>query len=257
MISSSPVHGKQNRATLALWKTPINCKNTTNSLLASRSFVHSLNDASTKTGRKLKTHSIWTIDTWHLKKQFKTLYVWHRLQSQSQQLSLCVKPAIHLSSICQLQITSLETHRIWALYRRITSANSLINLHFKLLWLSRHSWVCSYVPFHAGLGDLRGKGQKGHHICLSRTSKPSAPSAHMGCVLLLQQFAIYQLNRQMLNDFLHLLDWWCCAILDRRPMQRTPPFLHKTPPNTPSPSLFSFLQQVRRQQFKIFLDKLL
>lgn len=119
-----------------------------------------------------------------------------------------------------------------------------------------HEFVLMF-PFMLGL-EIWGGRDRRDTTFVSRVHQSHLLQAHMwGCVLLLQQFAIYQLNRQMLNDFLHLLDWWCCAILDRRPMQHTPPFLHETPPNTPSPSLFWFLQQVRRQQFKIFLDKLL
>lgn len=56
-----------------------------------------------------------------------------------------------------------------------------------------------------------------------------------GCVLLLKQFTIYQLSRQMLNDFLHLLNLCRCAILDSQPIQCTPPSLQKRHQNMPFP----------------------
>lgn len=67
-----------------------------------------------------------------------------------------------------MQITPLKlmVHGLSA-YAETISANTPVYLHFKLLWLSKHSQVCSYVPFHAELGDLRGRGQKRTHLSLA------------------------------------------------------------------------------------------
>lgn len=112
-------------------------------------------------------------------------------------------------------------------YAETIWANRLVYLHFRLLQLSKHSQVCSTYPFKLSL-ETEGGGGRGDIRFVSSIHQSHLLQVHVwGCVLPLKQFTIHQLNRQMLNDFLHLLNLCWCAILDNQPAQCIPLFLQK------------------------------
>lgn len=64
-------------------------------------------------------------------------------------------------------------------------------------------WFCA--PFAAEVG-----GGRRDSTFVSSTCQSHLLQVHIwGCVLPLEHFTIYQLNRQMLNHFLHLLNLCC------------------------------------------------
>lgn len=105
---------------------------------------------------------------------FETTCVWHCLQSLSQWTSWSMKIAGHPPHFPFLNADhppKLKTQ--WLHRNKVSRVWFIYTSHFYGFWNTPRFVLCTLCCWG-------WRGQKGQHICLEHTSKPSAPSAHVG-----------------------------------------------------------------------------
>lgn len=149
---------------------------------------------------------------------FETTYMWHCLQSLSQWMSRSMPMAGHPSHFNLLNADhppKLKAHGLSDYTETKSAQCGLFTLHIFTAFEALPGLFCA--PFLTEAG-----GGRRDSTFVSSTHQSHLLQVHMwGCVLPLEQFTIYQVNRQMSNHFLHLLNL-CCF---RQPANTT----HSTP----------------------------
>lgn len=126
-----------------------------------------------------------------------------------ERVEACKQQVTHPTSIYWMQITPQNSRHMGSVTTQ--SQHSVVYLHFTFLRLLKHSQVCSVHPFLRGGAPFPevGGGRRDSTF-VSSTHQSHLLQVHTwGCALPLERFTIYQLNRQMLNHFLHLLNLCC------------------------------------------------
>lgn len=177
---------------------------------------------------------------------FETPYVWHCLQSLSQWTSWSMKTADHpphfnvLNADHPPKLKAQWLHRVSTVWFIYTS-------RFDGFWSTPRFVLCT-------LPCWGWRGQKGQHICLQHTSKPSAPSAHVG----LCARALHHLSTQLADVKTLFSICWICVDLDNQPISHTERSLERQHQNMPFPnSVVGYCSREGDRKGKIFLDKLL
>lgn len=135
---------------------------------------------------------------------FETTYMWHCLQSLSQWTSWSTQTAGHTPHFNLLNADHPPKLKAHGLSDYTKSAQcGLFTLHIFTAFEALPGLFCA--PFPAEVG-----GGRRDSTFVSSTHQSHLFQVHTwGCALPLERFTIYQLNRQMLNHFLHLLNLCC------------------------------------------------
>lgn len=121
----------------------------------------------------------------------------------NERVEACKRQVTHPTSIYWMQITPQNSRHMGSSDYTKSAQCGLFTLHIFTAFEALPGLLCA--PFPAEVG-----GGRRDSTFVSSTHQSHLFQVHTwGCALPLERFTIYQLNRQMLNHFLHLLNLCC------------------------------------------------